>query len=225
MLSLRRDPLVQSFLNLASPHVADALDRLGLEGATRGLHPLWSGAGRVVGRAATVKLVPAEQADMCPERGTLEAVRAARPGELLVVDHGGEDGVNGFGGVAAYAAQRAGIVGCVVDGVARNVDQMAEIHFPVFGRGAVQTPSTGYCACAGYGLAVEIGGIPCRPGDVVMADANGVVVVPEEHASRVLELAHAHLGAENRVKDLIARGVDPVEALEKERSGSQRTSA
>ena len=207
-----RDPVLQSFLTLSVPNVADALDHLDIQAAPAGIGPLWPDAGKVVGRAATVRLVPADEAEMSPVRGTLEAIREAAQGSVLVIDHGGSTTVNSFGGVAAFTAARAGLAGCVIDGVTRDVDEMRAIHFPVYGRGVIQLSVRGRCACAELGTPVQLAGVVCRPGDVVFGDENGIVVVPESRAGEVLELAHAFLAAENRIKDAIAGGMDPIVA-------------
>lgn len=208
---------MQGLLGLSVPNVSDALDRLRIEGTPLGLAGLWPGTGRVVGRAATLRLVDVGESDASPVLGTLEAIVAAHAGDVLVIDHGGRTDVNSFGGVAGFTAVTRGLVGCVVDGVTRDVEELRELGFPVFARGVIQRSIRNRCAFGGHGLPVALGGVPVRPGDLVCADDNGVAVVPSERAAEVLELARELLAVEERVKDAIAGGLDPVRAHEQVR--------
>lgn len=189
---------------------SDALDRMGMAGAPRGLAPLWHGCGKVAGRAMTMRLIASGEAS--PVEGTLRAITAAEPGDLLVIDHGGRMDVNSFGGIAAFTAQRRGLRGVVLDGVTRDVDEMRVLDFPAYGRGVIQQSIRGRCAFGGFGEPVSLAGVPVRRGDFVAADENGVVVLPQEQAAELVGLARACGEAEERVKRAIAEGLDPVEA-------------
>lgn len=212
-----RDALVQGLLALSTPNLSDALDRLELSGAPHGFQAVWPGAPKFVGRAATMKLVAAGATAVSPVLGTLEAIVAARAGDVLVIDHGGRIDVNSFGGVAAFTSVTRGLVGAVIDGATRDVEELRELGFPVFARGVIQQSIRNRCAFGGAGLEVELGGVRVRPGDFVAADENGVVVIPAERAQAVLELAREFLATEEQVKDAIAGGLDPVRAHEQVR--------
>jgi regulator of RNase E activity RraA len=163
----------------------------------------------------TLRLVPGGPGS--PVRGTLEAVQAAAPGDVLVIDHGGRADANSFGGIAAFTAVRRGIAGVVIDGVSRDVDEMKGMGFPAYGRGIIQQSVRGRCAYDGHAIEVAIAGVPVRPGDLVMADENGVVVVPRGRADEASLIAEEVAASEERVKAWIAAGVDPVEAHERVR--------
>lgn len=210
-----RDPVIQAYLKLSTPNVSDALDRLELRGAPPGILPLWPGCQKIVGRAMTMKLVPDGPAS--PVLGTLEAIVAARPGDVLVIDQGGRTDVNSWGGVAAFTAVRHGLVGAVIDGVTRDVDEMKVLGFPVYARGIIQQSIRNRCAFAGHGLEVHLAGIAVHAGDLVMADDNGVVIVPERHLADVLALAQEYAETEERIKEAISQGINPVEAHERVR--------
>ncbi|HEU5179204.1 MAG TPA: RraA family protein [Candidatus Polarisedimenticolia bacterium] len=191
-------------------NLSDALDRLGIAGAPRGLVPLWHGCGKVAGRAMTMKLV--DSGDESPVEGTLRAITTAGKGDLLVIDHGGRLDVNSFGGIAAFTAQRRGLRGVVLDGVTRDVDEMRVLDFPAYGRGVVQQSIRGRCAFGGFGDPISLAGVPVRRGDFVAADENGVVVLPHEQAAELVGLARACAEAEEALRRSIAEGLDPVEA-------------
>jgi regulator of RNase E activity RraA len=208
-----RDPVMQSFLKLSTSNVSDALDRLQLRGAPLGILPLWGSCSKIAGRALTMKLVA--EGSVSPVLGTLEAIKAARQGDVLVIDHGGRMDVNSFGGVATFTAVSRGIVGAVIDGVTRDVDEMQALAFPVYGKGRIQQSIRNRCAFVGHSIDVQLAGVRVRTGDLVLADDNGVVVVPQERISDALKIAQECLETEERVKDWIAQGVDPVEAHER----------
>ena len=207
-----RDPLVRAYLTLSTPNVSDALDRLGVEGAPRGILPLWAGNQKLVGRALTMKLVPVDQGTASPVLGTLEAIMAGQPGDVLVIDQGGRTDVNSLGGVATFTAVRQGLIGAVIDGVTRDVDDMKAMGFAVYAKGIIQQSIRNRCAFAGHSMPVQLAGVTVSPGDMIMADENGVVVVPGDRAQEALEVAQGFADTEERVKDAIARGVNPVEA-------------
>ncbi len=208
-----RDPVVQAYLKLSTSNVSDTLDRLQLRGAPHGILPLWPGCQKVVGRAMTMKLVPEGPAS--PVLGTLEAIVAARPGDVLVIDHGGRTNVNSWGGIATFTAVTYGLAGVVIDGVTRDVDEMKALGFPAYARGIIQQSIRNRCAFAGHSLEVQLAGVPVRPGDLVVGDDNGIVIVPQAHIQDVLRIAQECAETEEKVKDWIARGVHPVEAHER----------
>ncbi len=212
-MALSPDP--REFLKLSTTNVSDALDRLGIKGAPLGIRPLWPGCPKLAGRAVTMRLV-AEGRDS-PVNGTLRAIMSGAPGDVLVIDHGGRADVNSGGGIAMFTARERGLAGAVIDGVSRDVDECREMGFPVYARGVIQTSIRGRCAFGGMGIEVGLAGVRVRPGDLVVGDENGVVVVPGEAAPEVLRAARACAEAEERVKAWIREGVDPVEAHERVR--------
>ena len=208
-------PYADAFLKLSTTNVSDALDRLGIAGQPKGIGPLWPGCRKIAGPAMTMRLVP--EGDASPVNGTLEAIMAAGAGDVLVIDHHGETNVNSGGGIAMFTANQRGLRGVVIDGVSRDVDECREMGFPVYARGVIQTSIRNRCAFGGMGGEVELAGVRVRRGDYVMADANGVVVVPHENISEILVAAQACFENEEKVKAWIAEGVDPIEAHDRVR--------
>lgn len=126
--------MVDGYRRLSTANVSDGLDRAGIDGAPQGIGPLWSGCGKIVGPAATLKLVPAGEAEESPVLGTLEAVKRGNPGDVLVIDQGGRTDVNSYGGVADFTTRQFGLVGTVIDGVTRDIDEYKTLNLPVYGR-------------------------------------------------------------------------------------------
>ena len=207
-----RDPMVQAYLKLSTPNVSDALDRLQLHGAPHGIMPLWPGCPKIVGRATTMKLIPAAQGSASPVLGTLQAILAGRPGDVLVIDQGGRMDVNSFGGVAGFTAVTYGFVGTVIDGVTRDVDEMQAMGLAAYGRGVIQQSIRHRWPSLVIAWRCSWQESLCARGDFIMGDANGVLVIPAVHSADVLTLAQEFAATEERVKDAISQGVNPVEA-------------
>jgi 4-hydroxy-4-methyl-2-oxoglutarate aldolase len=207
------DPAVQAYLKLSTCNVSDALDRLNLQGATRGILPLWPGCRKIAGRAMTLRLV--DQGPVSAVHGTLRAITEARPGDIMVIDHDGRVDVNSWGGIAAFTSAQRGLGGVVIDGVTRDVDEMKSLGFSAYGRGIIQQSIRGRCAFGGHGIEVGLAGARVRAGDLVIADDNGVAIVPQDRLDEVLLTAQECLADEEKIRDWIASGVDPVEAHER----------
>lgn len=191
----------------ATPDVADALDVLGYPDRTAiGVTRMWDDCPRIAGRVMPVKLGPDEPGSTVT--GTLEAIEAAAPGDVLLFDNGGRLDRNTFGSIAAFCAQRAGLAGAVCDGASRDVDDMRSQGFPLYARGAVTTTVTGRTGMAGYDVPVECAGVPVEPGDYVVADGSGVIFIPGAEVERVLELAPQFAAYEREIKRRIAAGED-----------------
>lgn len=165
-----------AYEGLPTANIGDAIDRLGL--LDSGISPLWPGA-RVVGRALTVWTRAGDN------QAIHQAVRQAGPGDVLVVNGEGDVSRALIGELIAERAQRRGVVGMVLDGAARDVEALAEMRFPVWARAV--TPAGPYKHGPGrIGVPIAVGGVVCAPGDLVVGDGDGVVVIPADRATAVL---------------------------------------
>ena len=206
------EQLIQEYLKLSTTNVSDALDFFDTGGAPLGIAPLWPECRKIVGRAVTMKLVPVGEADASPVLGTLEAINTGHGGDILVIDQGGRTDVNSFGGIAGFTAVHNGFAGVVIDGVTRDVDDMKAMGLPVYGKGVIQSSIRNRCAFGGHGIEVQLAGTSISPGDLIMADDNGVVIVPGALVDQVLEQAREFWETEERIKIAIKEGVDPIES-------------
>jgi 4-hydroxy-4-methyl-2-oxoglutarate aldolase len=152
-----------------------------------GIRPLWDGAS-LAGPAFTVR-VPAGDNLMVHA-----AIHRAPAGSVLVVEAGDADFALAGGNVCAVA-QRNGIAGFVLDGAIRDVGEIRALGFPVFARGVIPIPAAKEVV-APLGEPVRCGGVAVSAGDVVVADEEGVVVVPAARADEVLAAAQAKLAKE-----------------------------
>ena len=182
---------VERLRALDSCAVSDALDRHGVRGVVTGPRPL-AAAGTIAGRAVTVLLGPPGPAGAStgpPRHLGAAAVDASGPGEVIVVAHQGRTDCAGWGGLLSRAAARRGIAGVVVDGAARDLMEARQVGFPVSALVEVPTTARGRAVEHAWGAPVELAGISVAPGDLVLADAGGIVVIPAERADEVLATA------------------------------------
>ena len=148
-----------------------------------GIRPLYGAAGRVAGPAFTVRCPPADNLMLHA------AIYRAEPGSVIVVQAGDLDYAVAGGNVCAVA-QRRGISAFVIDGVIRDLAEVREMGFPVFARGVIPVPGA-KGAVLPLGGPVLCGGVTVSAGDLVVADEEGVVVVPAARQDQVLRDARA----------------------------------
>jgi 4-hydroxy-4-methyl-2-oxoglutarate aldolase len=153
-----------------------------------GIRSLYPSSARLAGPAFTVR---------CPRGDNLmlhAAIYRAPAGAVIVVESGDTEYALAGGNVCAVA-QRHGVAGFVLDGTIRDVGEARSMGFPVYGRGVVPIPGTKK-AVAPLGEPVSCGGVTVHSGDTVVADEDGVLVVPAARAAEVLAAARAKLAAE-----------------------------
>lgn len=152
-----------------------------------GLRPLWP-SPRVAGPAFTVRCPPGDNLMLHA------AVHRAGPGSVIVVESGDVEYALAGGNVCAVA-QRRGVAAFVLDGVIRDIGEIRELGFPVFGRGVIPIPGA-KAVVEPLNVTVRCGGVSVDAGDVVVADEDGVVVVPAARAVSALGDARAKLDRE-----------------------------
>jgi 4-hydroxy-4-methyl-2-oxoglutarate aldolase len=169
-----------------TPTVSDALERTGRFGTITGLARVTTET-RIVGVALPMELGPAGAGTPMHHLGA-RAVEAADSQSVIVVA-GGSRECGGWGGLLSRAAQLAGVRGVVVDGLARDVDEADELGFPVFARGVTPLTARTRQVEVSCGEPVIVEGVTVAPGDLVVADGSGVVVVPADAVDEVLDAA------------------------------------
>ena len=192
--------------------VSDALDSLGLPCAVTGIAAHTMGR-RIAGRAVTVKLTDRKQEDAPVRHLCSGAVDSAGPGRVLVIEQRTGIDAAGWGGVLSNAAQAAGIEGVIVDGPARDIDEAAELGFPVYARSATARTARGRIYEEGFNIDVAVGELTVRPGDLIIADRSGVAVVPEDRAEDVLGKAETIVARERAMTEAVRRGAAVSEVM------------
>lgn len=194
----------QRLLTLDTPTLSDALDALGLPGAICGISPL-TVRRRIAGRVRTVKLGP--PLPNLPKRHLgAGAIMAADAGDVVVVEHRGRTDVSGWGGLLSRGAVAKGIAGVIVDGAVRDIDEAAEIDFPVYARAGVPVTARGRAAEHAFGETITIVGTAVADGDWVLADGSGVVFVALAKLDEVLATAERIFAREQLMARDISSG-------------------
>jgi regulator of RNase E activity RraA len=168
--------------------VSDACDRLEIDATRTGaLRPVWPEAPAISGIVRTVRLEPAVGASS-PIPGLL-ALLAEGGADLWLVDLGGRTDVQCWGGVLAAEARRHGVAGALVNGAARDVEELQALRFPTYARGVHPAGAAGRLRLAAVDEPVGIDGVTIDPGSYVVADASGLVAFAAALVPEVLRAA------------------------------------
>jgi len=211
--------LLAQFTALEVATVSDALDACALPPGQGGLRPMW-GRPKVAGFAVTVELEPLS-GHLNAEHGC--AIAGAGPDDVIVVANGGRTDVSSWGGIVSVGAAARSVRGVITDGACRDVGQARELGFPVFARAQVPVTARGRLRQKSTGEPVVVGGVTVRPGDVVMADEGGVVVVPRERAAEVLDAAQRLADREAAIEAEVRAGVPLPQAMRDARLAGTET--
>jgi regulator of RNase E activity RraA len=196
--------------------VADVLDALGLRSQClpAGIAPLHPGSA-VVGRAFPVTVVPMDSAPEVPYVELLRSLDALRAGDVFVISSGGRPDVALWGELLSTASLARGAAGAVCDGFVRDVALVRRSGFAVFARGAVPYDINGRLEVTAFGDPLVLGGVAVAAGDLVVADDDGVVIVPEAVGAEALARAREKASRESGFRKAVRRGMLPSAAYER----------
>lgn len=199
ILPLTRRPdkaIIEQFGNVVTPHISDNLNRM---------HAVCSGLGayhkegRLIGTAFTVKTRPGDNLMVH------KAIDMAEPGDVIVVDAGGDETNAIVGEIMLRLAQKRRIAGFVIDGSIRDTEAFRNDTFPVYARGV--THRGPYKDGPGeINVPVTVGGQVIQPGDIIVGDEDGLAVVPQDHAEEVLALVREQQRREEAILQSIQEG-------------------
>ena len=187
--------------------VSDILDDLGhrdhcLDPA---IGPLGRGAV-IAGPANPFLVTEAGQIPAEPYAGEIGALDDVRPGEVILIAAGGSARAACWGELFSTAARARGARGTLIDGYCRDARAIAALGYPVWCRGTLPLDCKGRVAVTAWRQPAVVGGLPVRPGDLVVADADGVVAVPAGLAAETVRRALEKVSKENGVRDALAGG-------------------
>ncbi len=207
-------PMIRQRLTAAL--VSDALDRLGCRRQSPNL-PLraWTGIDKLVGRAKTTLWVDMAHEDPRPYELELRAVDSCEQDDVIVCAASGSMRSAAWGELLSTAARNRGCAGVVVDGAVRDVAKMRELEFPCFALGTSAYDSLNRQRVVDFDVDVEMGGVACRPGDLVIADLDAVVIVPRDVEAAALQLAWEKASTENQMLMDLRGGLTAEEAFRK----------
>lgn len=191
----------EAFKGIPTGNICDSNDRLGA------MDPEIQALDRkmtLVGTALTVA---------CPAGDNItihKAVLQAKPGDVLVINCGGYRNAGVFGEMLAIACRARGIVGVVIDGACRDKNDIIEMGFPMFVRGTCPNGTT-KDTCGATNVPMPCGGMMVNPGDLIVGDCDGVVVLPAAKADEVLKKSQEKKRVEDAARPHLEKGVPTTE--------------
>ena len=217
-MASRTDALPRRFAKIYTAAITDVLDELGLQRQTlpSALQPLTPGM-RLAGYAFTARgrpyHGPPRERDATLRR--FLAMVGAVPADSVLVLAANDTVAAHFGELSMEALRRRKVRGAVIDGATRDAAYIARTGFPTFVRYRTPQDSVPRWRVADWGQPITIGGVRVSLGDLIVADLDGIVVVPRRVAQEVLARCEKLVGTENRVRTAVKRGLTPLEAYEK----------
>lgn len=202
--------LVAAFAALDTTSVSDAMDKLGLPGGLLGIKAVVPGT-KFCGTAFTVHYTACGTV-----AGTVgDFLDEVKPGQVVVIDNGGREYCTVWGDLMTITSLRNGVAGTVIDGVCRDIPVIREKKYPIFTKGTYMVTGKDRVYVDAVNQPVSVSGVQVKPGDIVLGDDSGALVVPHERAEEVLKVATAIAAKEA----LIEKGLHEGKTL-KEARGS-----
>jgi regulator of RNase E activity RraA len=194
----RADPaLVERFRGLASANISDVQGKQNTFDAR--VKPIYAPMEPLCGTAFTVKARPGDNLL------ATKAIHMAQPGDVIVIAGSYDMSISVWGGVMSTIAKKKGIAGVVTDGLVRDVAETRQVGLAVFSIGLTPAGPTKE-GVGQINVPISVGGVIVNPGDIIVGDEDGVVVVRKEEAEEVLKRTHARMELEQRWFEQIARG-------------------
>jgi len=210
------DPLMEGFRLVEVASVADAMEQLygARSHMSHEMRPLFT--TKFAGPAVTVLMKKGEHKEGAPaSKGMLDAIDNAPAGAVYVMSLPDGADFAGLGGLMATAMKFRGLAGAVVDASIRDTPQIKRLQFPVFSRGIVPSTSINHYRFAGVNVSMMCAGVRVNPNDIIVADEDGVVVVPRAKAADVLKKAQELDDTEHKMLPFIEKFRSMKEAVEK----------
>jgi 4-hydroxy-4-methyl-2-oxoglutarate aldolase len=180
MAELKFSEIIDRYQRVETNAISDAMEptKTAMDGQIKSI----IGPVKMVGPALTVRSFPGDESTLG------RAIDLAKKGEVIVVDAQGIEQAAFMGGIGYGFCWRKGVAGVVIDGFTRDTEELRDYGFPVFARGTI--PASAVSATMGQiNVPIQCGGIVVNPGDIIVGDTDGVVVVPRHEAENVLAVA------------------------------------
>ena len=208
---MNKKRLLDRLAALDTNTVSDALDFLGLAGATVGLRPLWN-CPKIIGRASTVLLAP--KTDSVPTVHLITpVVEQIDSDDRVLVIAGGIEGISCWGDILANAAAGKQVRGTVIDGFSRDIDGSESIGYPVYGRGVTMISARNRVVQIDAGVTINVAGVDVNEDDYVIADTCGTVFVPQAYIEKVVDLGERITRRQDGMVEAVRSGRSVAEVM------------
>jgi regulator of RNase E activity RraA len=197
------ESIIQGLRELPTATISDALDRLGIVGQCLGIAPL-DPRFRLVGRAFTLRYRPTGLVD----RGNVgDYIDDVPPGDIVCLDNAGRLDATVWGDILTAVSARRGVGGTVIHGVCRDVQRALDLNYPIFSRGRYMRTGKDRVEVESQGQPISLGEIQVRQGDILVGDADGLLVIPRVRETEVFETAREIEDAEQAIERETAKGI------------------
>ena len=201
------------FLKFATSMISDALDEIGINGAISGVSAQRYDQGRIVGRALPVKFEKKSDDPKAWRFGggvgkPLEQVlKTMSAGHIVVMDLDGVINATAWGGLASKLAQKKGVLGTIMHGTCRDLEEIRDCGYPVWAKGVCPRRSRNDFTFGSINEPIKITDVNIAQNDIIIADLSGVVCVPEKNIEKILELLKKISHQESILEDQVLRNV------------------
>lgn len=181
---MEKKELIAELKKMDTASVSDAMDKLGIPCGLHGIQAVIRGT-KICGDAFTVHYMPCGA-----EHGTVgDFIDDVKPGQVVVIDNCGRTYCTVWGDIMTYTAKAKGIEGTLIDGVCRDVDGIEKMNYGIYTKGRYMVTGKERVTVDAVNVPVAISGVQVRPGDIILGDDSGALVIPQEKAEEILHLA------------------------------------
>jgi regulator of RNase E activity RraA len=206
--------LLKKLYKLPTASLCDALDSIGFKGfMEHSIKPILEGI-KIVGPAVTIKDALSDKKESL--MAALQAIDDADPGTVFVrASEGNTKDIALWGGLMGLASKSKKIEGAVLDGGVRDISELKEMKFQIFAPSVIPSTSIGRTKVIGINVPVTCGGVKVSPGDIIVGDSDGVVVIPADELEKVIEIAQKMDSIEKEEAEELRKGASFVETIKK----------
>jgi len=201
--STSTEEIITGLRELPTATISDAMDRLGIVGQCLGIAPL-DPRLRLVGRAWTIRYRPTGLVDKGNVGDYIDDVPV---GDIVVLDNAGRLDATVWGDILTAVSSRRGVGGTVIHGVCRDVQRALDLGYPIFSRGRYMRTGKDRVEVESYNQPVSLGEVQCRQGDILVGDADGLLVIPRVHEQQIYQTAREIEDAEQAIERETAKGI------------------
>lgn len=193
--------ICEKMKEIGTSSISDALDKLGIPGGLLGIRQV-SVDKIICGQAFTVRYIPCGTV----RNSVGDFLDDVQNGQVIVISNNGRTDCTVWGDIMSHYSKMHGIEGTVIDGVCRDLGRIHKIGYPVYSKGFFMMTGKDRVQCDAVNVPINVAGRMVKPGDYILGDASGVVVVPEESVEAVLEIAKVVESAEQEIVREIEAG-------------------
>lgn len=207
---MEQNELIKALKEMDTASISDAMDKLGIPCGLLGIQAVVPGH-KICGDAFTVHYIPCGA-----EKGTVgDFIDDVKPGQVVVIDNGGRLYCTVWGDIMTFTAKTKGIEGTLIDGVCRDVNGIEELGYGIYTKGKYMVTGKERVTVDAINIPVAISGVQVRPGDIILGDDSGALVIPAEHAEEILAIAKNIEATEQKIIAEVKNGSTLKAAREK----------